>query len=108
MKNLNFPASYAMLSEDEQRSAIGGGFKDSWDSFVENLHMDDFFFSGGLISISISFVPMLLFNLVSSVYRIGESIYRNVTSWFGVRDDTFDALQNYTDEMRAKHQKRGI
>lgn len=109
MKNLHLPASYAALSEEEQRSVTGGGeLKDAWNNFVENLHLDDFFFGGGLISFSISFVPILLFKVVATGFNAAEKVYNNIVSWFGFHDDTLDALQTYTDEMRQKQQKRGM
>lgn len=65
-------------------------------------------FRGGILSISISFVPLLLFNVVASGYRFVENIYKNLSNWFGYHDDTFSAVSNFTDEMRQKQQQRGI
>ena len=65
-------------------------------------------FQGGILSISISFVPLLLFNVVVSGYRFVENIYKNLSNWFGYHDDTFSAVSNFTDEMRQKQQQRGI
>lgn len=62
----------------------------------------------GILSISISFVPLLLFNVVVSGYRFVENIYKNLSNWFGYHDDTFSAVSNFTDEMRQKQQRRGI
>ncbi len=106
MKDLHMPASYATIPEDEQRLVIGGGeLKDAWNNFVEDLHLDDFFFGGGIISISVSFVPMLLFRVAGACYNFAENAYNNITNWLGIRDDTLDALQSYTDEMRQKQQQ---
>ena len=67
MENLRMPASYATLPEEELPEIFGGGeLGDALDSFTDNLHLDDFFFQGGILSISISFVPLLLFNVVVS------------------------------------------
>ena len=101
MENLRMPASYATLPEEE----LPG---DALDSFTDNLHLDDFFFQGGILSISISFVPLLLFNVVVSGYRFVENIYKNLSNWFGYHDDTFSAVSSFTDEMRQKQQRRGI
>lgn len=107
MKNLHLPASCAFLSPEEQREILGGGeIKDAWNEFVDNLRMDDFFFNGGLISLSFTFIPTLLFGVVVSVYDYAGTVYNKVKSWFGVQDDTLTSLQNYTDEMRQKQQQQ--
>ena len=50
MKKLPLPSSYAALSPEEQRAAFGGGeFGDAVGSFFDNLHLNDFFWNGGLI-----------------------------------------------------------
>ena len=109
MKNLHLPASYAQIPEEEQRLVIGGGeLQDAWNNFKDNLHLDDFFLGGGLISLSITFVPTLLFKVAVAGYNFLENVYNNISNWFGVRDDTLDALQNYTDGIRKKQQERGI
>ena len=60
MKNLQMPHSYISVSEEELRSISGGGpLGDALDLFFSNLRLDDLFFSGGLISLSFTFVPML-------------------------------------------------
>lgn len=90
MENLRMPASYATLPEEELPEIFGGGeLGDALDSFTDNLHLDDFFFQGGILSISISFVPLLLFNVVVSGYRFVENIYKNLSNWFGYHDDPF-------------------
>ena len=90
MKHLCFPASYARLSEEEQCETIGGGdLRSAWSTFTDNLHFGDFSMGSGLLTFSISFVPMLLFNVIRTGYR----------------DETLMAFQLYTDEMRNKHQK---
>lgn len=77
MENLRMPASYATLPEEELPEIFGGGeLGDALDSFTDNLHLDDFFFQGGILSISISFVPLLLFNVVVSGYRFVETFTR--------------------------------
>ncbi len=109
MKNLHLPASYAQIPEEEQRLVIGGGeLQDAWTSFKDNLHLDDFFYGGGLISLSITFVPTLLFKVAIAGYNFLENAYNNIVNWFGIRDDTLDALKDYTDEIRQKQQNRGI
>lgn len=61
MKHLCFPASYARLSEEEQCETIGGGdLRSAWSTFTDNLHFGDFSMGSGLLTFSISFVPMLL------------------------------------------------
>ena len=109
MKDLHMPASYAAIPEDEQQLLIGGGeLQDAFQNFFDSLHLDDLFFGGGLISLSITFVPTLLFKVAVAGYNFLENAYKNVSNWFGLRDDTLDALQNYTDDIRQKQQNRGI
>ena len=65
MKRIQMPSSYAVVTEEEKELLGGGGaFRDAWDSFTDHLRLNDFFFRGGLLSLSISFIPMLLFNVV--------------------------------------------
>lgn len=68
MKKLQLPSSYAVLSEEEQRTVSGGGeLKDSLDEFLGSLHLHDFTLGEGLVSFSVTFVPMLLFTAVKNV-----------------------------------------
>mgnify|MGYP004673408557 FL=1 len=109
MKNLQMPSSYAVIPKEEQRSILGGGeLGDAWTSFTEQLHLDDFFFGSGLISLSFTFVPMLLFRVGVAGYNFLENIYSNISNWFGYRDETLSELQAYTDDMRQKRQERGV
>ena len=109
MKELQMPASYGTIPEAEQYQIIGGGeLSDAWNDFTDRLHLDDFFYGGGVISLSFSFVPMLLFHVFISSYDFAENAYNNLFNWFGFHDDTLSALQDYTDEMRQKRQERGI
>ena len=79
MENLRMPASYATLPEVELPEIFGGGeLGDALDSFTDNLHLDDFFFQGGILSISISLVPLLLFKVVASGNRFVENIYKHL------------------------------
>ena len=76
MKNLQMPHSYISVSEEELRSISGGGpLGDALDLFFSNLRLDDLFFSGGLISLSFTFVPMLLFNVVKTGFNFVVSAY---------------------------------
>ena len=109
MKEMRMPSSYADIPADEQVQISGGGeLADAWNNFTEQLHLDDLFYGDGIISLSISFVPMLLIHVVGAGYRFLENAYNNVSEWFGFHDDTFSALQDYTDEMRQKRQERGV
>lgn len=109
MKELQMPSSYAAIPAEEQIQIGGGGeLSDAWDRFTDQLRLDDFFFSGGVLSLSFSFVPMLLFHVFRSAYDFAENTYNNLVNWFGFHDDTLSALQSYTDEMRRKRQERGV
>lgn len=76
MKKLQLPSSYAVLSEEEQRTVSGGGeLKDSLDEFLDHLHLQDLILGRGLISFSISFVPMMLFTVVKTGFNVAVKIY---------------------------------
>ena len=48
MKKLQLPSSYAVLSEEEQRTVSGGGeFKDAVNDFLDHLHLQDLIWAGG-------------------------------------------------------------
>ena len=109
MKKLQLPSSYAVLSEEEQRTVSGGGeLKDSLDDFFGSLHLYDFTMGGGLISFSITFVPMLLFNVVRTGYRVAEKLYDSFVARTGHSDETLNALQSYTDAMRQKKEAKTL
>ena len=94
------------LSEEQQCETIGGGdLRSAWSTFTDNLHFGDFSMGSGLLTFSISFVPMLLFNVIRTGYRAAETIYNKLSARFGYQDETLTAFQQYTDEMRNKHQK---
>ena len=109
MKHLCFPASYARLSEEEQCETIGGGdLRSAWSTFTDNLHFGDFSMGSGLLTFSISFVPMLLFNVVRTGYRVAEKLYDSFVARTGRSDETLNALQNYTDAMRQKKEAKTL
>lgn len=103
MKKLQMPSSYAVLTAKEQQELCGGSeFKDSVDSFFGNLHMDDFFFGGDLVSFSVTFVPMLLFRMVKLGVQTGITIYQELTRLMGL---TTKAASN-TAQMLSNEQQR--
>lgn len=76
MKNLRLPSSCAFLSEEEQRIVSGGGeFKDAVNEFLGHMHLQDLILGQGLISFSISFVPMMLFTVVKTGFNVAVKIY---------------------------------
>lgn len=92
MKNLQLPSSYAMISEEEQRSVCGGGeLGDALDDFFQHMHLDDFFFGSGLISFSFTFVPMLLFKVVATGFDVTKTIYDDVSRLLGFSSSTSSA-----------------
>lgn len=100
MKNLQMPRSYISVSEEELRSISGGGpLGDALDLFFSNLRLDDLFFSGGLISLSFTFVPMLLFNVVKTGFNFVVSAYDTIA---------VDALAVRGDEGRANLRKASV
>ena len=46
------------------------------DLFFSNLRLDDLFFSGGLISLSFTFVPMLFFRMIKVGVQTGIKMYQ--------------------------------
>ena len=50
-------------------------------------------------------IIMLLFNVIRTGYRAAETIYNKLSARYGYQDETLTAFQQYTDEMRNKHQK---
>ena len=101
MKSIQMPSSYAMVTEEEKSHLGGGGpFRDAWNSFTDQLHFSDFFFGGGLLTVSISFVPNLLFNVVKTGFNVVRNISDSVSSLFGLRNVAED-IQSYTDNMTS-------
>lgn len=83
MGNLNFPASYAAISEADQRSVTGGNeFSDALGDFFENIQFDNFFWGTSLITISFTFVPLLLFNVVKTGYFFVKDVSNSLLSLF--------------------------
>lgn len=73
MKRIQMPSSYAVVPDGEKALLGGGGaFRDAWTSFTDHLRFTDFFFRGGLLSLSISFIPKLLFNVVKAGFNAVE------------------------------------
>ena len=104
MKNLQMPHSYISVSEEELRSISGGGpLGDALDLFFSNLRLDDLFFSGGLISLSFTFVPMLLFNVVKTGFNFvgAPTIPSQTCSIFPTRSGRWCSIS------RIRHGKAG-
>ena len=101
MKNLQMPHSYISVSEEELRSISGGGpLGDALDLFFSNLRLDDLFFSGGLISLSFTFVPMLLFNVVKTGFNFVVSAYDTIADLFHFSHEERDMVQYISDQQQ--------
>ena len=106
MKNLQMPCSYALIPQEEQREVTGGGeFGDALNSFFNNLHLHDFFFGGGLISFSFTFVPMLLFNVVKTGFNFVVSAYDTIADLFHFSHEERDMVQYISDQQRREEEK---
>lgn len=106
MKKLQMPHSYISVSEEEQRSISGGGpLGDALDLFFDNLRLDDLFFSGGLISLSFTFVPMLLFNVVKTGFNFVVSAYDIIADLFHFSHEERDMVQYISDQQRREEKK---
>ena len=102
MKNLQMPHS-----EEEQRSISGGGpLGDALDLFFNNLRLDDLFFSGGLISLSFTFVPMLLFNVVKTGFSFVVSAYDTIADLFHFSHEERDMVQYISDQQQRREEKK--
>ena len=88
MKNLQMPHSYISVSEEELRSISG-----------------DLFFSGGLISLSFTFVPMLLFNVVKTGFNFVVSAYDTIADLFHFSHEERDMVQYISDQQRREEEK---
>ena len=100
------PHSYISVSEEELRSISGGGpLGDALDLFFSNLRLDDLFFSGGLISLSFTFVPMLLFNVVKTGFNFVVSAYDTIADLFHFSHEERDMVQYISDQQRREEEK---
>ena len=103
MKELRMPSSYALLPEEEQRTVSGGGeFGDALNNFFNHTHLGDFFYGGGLISFSFTFVPMLLLTVVKTGVNFAFNVYDTLSRWLGFRDDTVESAQRYAEQRKAE------
>lgn len=104
MKKLQLPSSYAALSPEEQCVAFGGSeFGDAVGSFFDNLHFNDFFWNGGLISFSFTFVPMLLFRVIKTGVQTGIKLSQQIGRLLGItREATVTAVQ-YLDNTQQQN-----
>ena len=103
MKKLQLPSSYAALSPEEQRAAFGGGeFGNAAGSFFDNLHFNDFFWDGGLISFSFTFVPMLLFRMIKVGVQTGIRLSQQISRLLGITRETASATALYLDSAQQK------
>ena len=104
MKHLCFPASYARLSEEEQCETIGGGdLRSAWSTFTDNLHFGDFSMGSGLLTFSISFVPMLLFTAVKNTVSFAYRIYNKLlaSSIFRLGTSTSETVQHLAAQQET-------
>ncbi len=84
--------------------AFGGSeFGDAVGSFFDNLHFNDFFWNGGLISFSFTFVPMLLFRVIKTGVQTGIKLSQQIGRLLGItREATVTAVQ-YLDSTQQRN-----
>lgn len=105
MKKLQMPHSYVSVPEEELRSISGGGpLGDALDLFFNNLHVDDFFFGGGLISFSFTFVPLLLFNVVKTGFDFVVGAYDMISNLFHFSHEEREMVDYISDRQQQKQQ----
>lgn len=104
MKKLQMPSSYTMLSAQEQRSVRGGSeWGDAFNSFWDNLHLDEFFYDeDGMISISFTYVPTLLLNAVKAGVISALTFYDEVTCFLGLRTETNDYIRLFIKSQQPQ------
>ena len=85
MKKLQLPSSYAV------------------DDFFGSLHPYDFTMGGGLISFSITFVPMLLFTAVKNTVSFAYRIYNKLlaSSIFRLGTSTSETVQHLAAQQET-------
>ena len=106
MKKLQLPSSYAALSPEEQRAAFGGSeFGDAVGSFFDNLRFGDFFWEGGLISFSFTFVPMLLFRMIKAGVQTGIKLSQQIGRLLGITRETAVTAVQYLDNVQQRGAK---
>lgn len=109
MKKLQLPASYAALSPEEQRTAFGGSeFGDAVGSFFDNLHFGDFFWEGGLLSFSFTFVPMLFFRMIKVGVQTGIKLYQQFARLLGVTSEAATTTVQYLDSIQQQRKDRPV
>ena len=109
MKNLQMPRSYISVSEEELRSISGGGpLGDALDLFFSNLRLDDLFFSGGLISLSFTFVPMLFFRMIKVGVQTGIKLYQQFARLLGVTSEAATTTVQYLDSIQQQRKDRPV
>ena len=107
MKELRLPHACTFVSEEEQRAISGGGpLVDALDLFFANLHLDDFFFGGGLISFSFTFVPMLLFNVVKTGFNFLNGAYDSIAERFHFSHEEQAMVQFINEQQQRKEEQQ--
>ena len=95
----------AVQQEEELYSIVGGGpLGDALDLFFNNLRLDDFFFSGGLISFSFTFVPLLLFNVVKTGFNFVVGAYDTISNLFHFSREEKEMVEYLSDQQQRKQQ----
>lgn len=96
MEKLHLPAYCASLSEAEQRAIDGGGeLKEAAGDFFGNTHVDNVSMHRSFFSISFTFVPFLLFNLVKVGFGVVQTFSGNVNTLFKLTGQAGTKLLDY-------------
>ena len=108
MKNLQMRHSYASVPEEELYSISGGGpLGDALDLFFSNLRLDDFFFGGGLISFSFTFVPTLLLNVVKTGFKFMTGAYDSFAKLFHFSHEE-EAMVQFINQQQRKEEQQPV
>ena len=107
MKELQLPHACTFVSEEELYSISGGGpLGDALDLFFSNLRLDDFFFGGGLISFSFTFVPLLLFNVVKTGFNFVVGAYDTISDLFHFSREEKEMVEYISDQQSGNSRHR--
>ena len=106
MKELQMPSSYAAIPAEEQIQIGGGGeLSDAWDRFTDQLRLDDFFFSGRILSLSFTFVPMLLFRMIKAGVQTGIKLSQQIGRLLGITREAAVTAVQYLDNVQQRGAK---
>lgn len=77
-------------------------------AFFDNLHFGDFFWEGGLLSFSFTFVPMLFFRMIKVGVQTGIKLYQQFARLLGVTSEAATTTVQYLDSIQQQRKDRPV